>query len=305
MKAEKLPVFDFKNLGKLLKRTFTAWNNDDPFRMSAVVSYYALFSLPALLVLIINLVGAIYGEAAIEGRISREIGSLLGDEVAEQVETMIAQASQLKNSLVANIISIATLIFGSTGAFFQLQKSLNIVWSVKEDPEKGFMKMLFARLTSFGLVLVIAFLLLISLIITTALSAISNWISGRIPDELMIVFYIANLLVSFGIIVFLFAMIFKILPDVKVPWHAVWMASILTGLLFVIAKFLLGFYFGQAEPDSAYGAAGSVVLIMLWISYSCMILFFGAEFTRVYAEFHNINPKPSIYAVRVKEEIIR
>jgi len=302
--STQIPAFSFKHLGAVFKKTFKSWNENDPFRQSAVVAYYALFSLPALLVLVINIAGAVYGEQAVQGQINKELGAILGQETVSQIQTMISKASQQENSFWASLISIATLIFGSTGAFFQLQKSLNIVWNVKQDPKSGIKKMLFDRATAFGMVLVIAFLLLISFVLTAVLSAISDWITNNVSDYLIYVFYVANFLLSFGIITILFALIFKVLPDVKIPWNSVWQGAILTAALFVIAKFALGLYFGQFDPGSTYGAAGSIVLILLWISYSCMLLFFGAEFTRAYTRQHGLRPKPSSYAIKVKEEVV-
>lgn len=298
----KLKAFSLKNFWTILKKTFTAWNEDEPFRLSAVVAYYALFSLPALLVIIVNAAGAIWGEAAIQGKISSEIGAMLGGDAARQVEQMVAKAGSHESSLVATIISLGVLFFGATGAFYQLQQSLNIVWKVKQKPKIGILRMLFDRVTAFGLILVIAFLMLISLALTAALSIFRDWIMQHLPAFLIYVFYVVNFLVSLGIVMVLFALIFKVLPDVRVPWKAVWMGALITAVLFVAAKFALGIYFGEAQPGSTYGAAGSVVLILLWVSYSCLILFFGAEFTKVYAHHHQIYPKPSPYAIKYKEE---
>ncbi|MGK7395491.1 MAG: YihY/virulence factor BrkB family protein [Candidatus Cyclobacteriaceae bacterium M3_2C_046] len=302
--SSHIKTFDFKNTGKYLKKTFKSWNQHDPFRLSAVVAYYTLFSLPALLIIIINAAGAIYGEQAVQGKITAEIETVLGSNTAQQVQTMLSNVSANKSSVWATIISIATLIFGATGAFYQLQKSLDVVWNVKQDPNSGIKKVLFDRATGFGLIIIIAFLLLITLILTTALSVLSDWIQQQLPDFMIYVFYLVNFLVSLAIITLLFALIFKVLPDVKVPWKAVWMGALFTAILFVVAKFLLGIYFGMAEPGSVYGAAGSIVLILLWVSYSCMILFFGAEFTKIYSHENNINVPVSPYAVKVKEEIV-
>lgn len=299
----KTPVFTFKGLGKIFKRSFASWNKDEPFRLSAVVAYYALLSLPALLIIVINTAGYIFGEEAIQGKISSEIQNMLGPDSAEQVEVMITNASKQKNSLIASIISIGLLLFGATGAFFHLQKSLNIVWRVKEDPKNTLKRVLLDRATAFGMILVIAFLLLISLVMTALISELTNWFMQYLPDFLVYLFYVLEFLLSLLIITVLFALIFKVLPDVKVPWRVVWMGAFITALLFVIAKFGLGIYFGQTDPGSTYGAAGSIVLIMLWISYSCMILFFGAEFTKEYAHYYNIDPEPSSYSVKYVTEI--
>lgn len=301
--AAHVKAFNFKHLGKVFKRSFKSWNEDEPFRLSAVVAYYALLSLPALLVIVITAAGFIWGEKAIEGQISTQIEELLGRESARQVETMIANASQFQGSFWATILSIGTLFFGATGAFYHLQQSLNDIWKVKQKPKVGILRMLFDRVTAFGLILVIAFLLLISLILTSAITALSNWLMEFLPEQLIYLFYVVNFVASLCVITLLFATIFKVLPDLKIPWKVVWMGALVTSLLFVVAKFALGIYFGQADPASAYGAAGSIVLILLWVFYACLILLFGAEFTKEYARLHNVNPKPSSYAVKyIREE---
>lgn len=297
-----LKAFNFRDFWTILKKSFASWNEDEPFRLSAVVAYYALFSLPALLVIIVNVAGFIWGEEAIQGKISTEVGAMLGGDAARQVEQMVAKAGQHESSMLATIISLGVLFFGATGAFYQLQQSLNIVWKVKQKPKIGILRMLFDRVTGFGLILIIAFLMLISLALTAALATLSDWIMQHLPDFLIHVFFVINFLVSLGIITVLFALIFKVLPDVRVPWKAVWMGALITALLFVLAKFALGIYFGEAEPGSTYGAAGSVVLILLWVSYSCLILFFGAEFTKQYAYHHDVYPRPSPYAIKYREE---
>ncbi len=291
-------TFKWKDLPGLIKETYTEWNNDDPWRQSAVVAYYAIFSLPALLIIVITIAGSIFGEAAVQGELSNEIGNMIGPDAASEVETMISNAYTNQNSVIATIIGIAVLVFGATGVFYQLQQSLNNVWNVEPDKDAGIKKLLKDRLTSFSVILVIGFLMLISLLLTTLLSVLSDFIVRHLPDYLLYVFYVVQFLVSFGIITLLFGMIFKILPDVELEWKTVWTGAIVTAALFVIGKFALGIYFGKANPGSAYGAAGSIILILLWVSYSCLILFFGAEFTKVYARRYMQNVKPSKHAKR-------
>ena len=299
---KKISIIDFKNFGKLFIKSFNAWDKDEPFRLSAVVAYYALFSLPALLVLIVNVAGSVFGEQAVQGEISSEISNMLGKDTAEQIETMIKNVSESKQSTLATIVSIGTLLFGATGAFFHLQKSLNVVWKVRQEPKNMFFRMLLDRATSLGLIIIIGLLLLISLILTTAISVLNEWIRNTLPDFLLYIVFVINFLLSFGVITVLFAIIFKVLPDIKIPWRIVWMGAAITAALFVVAKFALGLYFSEAEPGSTYGAAGSVVLILLWVSYVVMILLFGAEFTKVYADHHNIETKTTSYAVKYKKE---
>jgi membrane protein len=276
-------VLHLRDLWSITKKTFSAWNAADPFRQSAVIAYYAIFSIPALLVIIITLAGFAFGREAVQGEISNQIGLAIGESTAKQVEEMIAKAGEQKNSVWATIISVITLILGSTGVFAQLQVSLNQIWEVKVTAKKKWLKSIKDRLFSFGLILSIGFLMLISLVLSTGLTAFSEWIKVHLPDFMLFVFRFINFLLSFGITAVLFGLMFRILPDARIRWKDVIIGSIVTSLLFVLGKFALGIYFGKANPGSTYGAAGSIVLLMLWVSYSCMILFFGAEFTKQFA----------------------
>lgn len=297
----------------LLKKTLKAWNADDPFRQSAVIAYYAIFSLPALLVIIIAFAGAVFGTEAVTGQLSTQISGMMGEKTAEQVEEMVANASIGNKSLWATIIAIVTLILGATGVFIQLQKTLNIIWDVEpvKKTKRSFGSKIWlylrTRLLSFGIILSIGFLLLVSLVISSLLSLFSNWMEARFPDITVVLIQIANFIISLGLITVLFALMFKFLPDAEIRWREVWTGAFITALLFSIGKFALGFYFGKSDPGSAYGAAGSVVLIMLWISYSCMILFFGSEFTRQYATRNGDEIQPKSIAqknerIEVKSE---
>ena len=287
-----------KNIFSMLKATYFEWNEDEPFRQSAVIAYYSIFSLPALLIIIINAVGLIYGEEAVQGEISAQIGSLVGEEAAQQVEDIIASTSQQSNNFFAIVIGIGTLLFGATGVFYQLQQSLNKVWEVELKPKTGYTKLAIDRATSLGVILAIGFLLLVSLILTTMLSALGDWIERQLPDFMLYVFQAVNFLVPFGVITLLFALIYKVLPDVKISWRAVWVGAAVTALLFSIGKSAIGFYFGQSNPASAFGAAGSIILILLWVNYSALIVLFGAEFTQVYARRYGERIEPNSYARR-------
>lgn len=269
----------FQNFLQLIKSTYKSWNNHDPFRQSAVIAYYAVFSMPGLLVVIITMAGFIFGADAVTGSISAQISETMGKDTANQVQEMIAKSSESKKSIIATIIGALILIFGATGVFAELQKSLNIIWSVKAANTGGIMQTVKARVFSFGLVVSIGFLLIISLVISAALTAVSDWLKLILSDFTVYILYVLNFSVSLGLFTLMFGIMFKILPDVKLKWRNVWQGAALTAILLMIGKFALSLYFGKAEPASAYGAAGSIVLILLWVSYSCMILFFGAEFT--------------------------
>ncbi len=282
-KKNNIDKFKLRHLPALIVDTFKAWNADDPFRLSAVVAYYAILSLPGLLVIIINLVGSIWGTEIVQGKLTHEISEALGRDAAESIQAMMLETQTGNSSEIANILGVGILIFGATGVFYHLQLSLNQIWRIKPDPNSNIIKMLVDRARSFAFILAIGFLLLISFLITTAISALNGYIRSVLPDIVLYFAYILDFLLSTGIVTILFALIFRYLPDTKIRWKTVWIGALITAVLFVLGKFLLGLYFGEADPGSTYGAAGTIVLILLWVSYSCLILFFGAEFTKVYA----------------------
>ncbi|MBC8768872.1 YihY/virulence factor BrkB family protein [Arenibacter sp. BSSL-BM3] len=283
--------FKLQHLPSLVVDTFKAWNADDPFRLSAVVAYYAILSLPGLLVIIINLVGAIWGVEIVQGELTGEISRALGRDAAESIQIMMMETQNGNRSMMASILGFGTLIFGATGVFYHLQLSLNQIWQIKPDPDSNIVKMLIDRARSFAFILVIGFLLLVSFLVTAAISALNDYIRSVLPDVILYLAFVLDFLISLGIVTVLFALIFRFLPDTKIRWKTVWIGALITAILFVFGKFLLGLYFGEADPGSTYGAAGTVVLILLWVSYSCLILFFGAEFTWVYANRYGFGIK--------------
>lgn len=293
-------AFNFKSIFSLLKETGKNYTTrQDPFQLSASVAFYAIFSLPALLIIIITIAGSVFGKKAIENRIANEISDMIGQDAGQQVQTMISIAQESGTGTVATIIGIATILFGATAVFIYLQKALNKIWDVRANPNKStIIKLLFDRLTSFGLILVVGFLLLISLVITSALTALQEYILSFMPESLVYIFYAIHFLITFSIVTLLFALIFKILPDAQVQWRSVWVGSAVTTILFFIGKYGLGLYFGEADPGSTYGVAGSIILMLLWVNYSCLILFFGAELTQAYARRYGQNIEPSDFAIR-------
>ena len=291
-----------KDMGHLLKETFTKWNARDPFRNSTVIAYYTIFSMPGLLVIIINLAGYFWGQEAVTNEINRNIGGIIGSKAANDVQAMVATASQSEGFTLSSIVSIATLLFGATGVFYQLQQTLNQMWEVEPKPRGKIIQLVMDRLFSFSLILVVGFLLLVSLALSAILSVISNWVALHFSDSFNIIFKLMDFAISMGVITVLFAAIYKVLPDAEIEWGDVWIGAGFTAFLFVIAKLALGMYFAYSNPGSAYGAAGSIVLIMLWVSYAGMILFFGAEFTRVYSKRCHRHIKPSEFAVSTKNK---
>ena len=279
--------FKTKDTTKLLSATFTSWNDKDPFRQSAVIAYYAIFSIPGLLVLVISIAGYFFGNDVVNRNILEQISSTMGSETSVQISQILIKSTESKSTIWGSIIGVVILLVGATGVFVELQKSLNFIWHVEVIPKKGIFTVLKARLFSFGLILAIAFLLLVSLVVSTALSSMADWIKVYSNDSTIAFFNVLNFIFSFAVISVLFALMFKILPDAKIKWKHVWLGSIVTGILFTVGKTILAFYFSTANPASVYGVAGSVILILLWVSYSSMILFFGAEFTAAYAKFYN------------------
>jgi membrane protein len=277
---------------QLLRDTVKAWWARAPFNSSIIVAYYTIFSLPGLLVIVINVAGYFFGKEAVTEEISTQIGGLVGTDTVEDIQGIAGRAGESKDTILSTILSVATLLFGATGVFYQVQQILNKIWEVEPKPNQRIMSILRDRLFSFGLVLAVGFLLLVSLVLSTALTALSDWLGAHSSDALTFVFAVVDFILSIGIITLLFAAMFKFLPDAKIGWKDVWVGAILTAVLFSIAKIGLGLYFAKSDPSSAYGAAGTVVLIMLWVSYAGLILFFGAEFTRVWSARHGKKPEP-------------
>jgi membrane protein len=276
----------FGKIFKILKKALKEWWDKDPFRESAIIAYYAIFALPGLLVVILTTAGYFFGNDAINNLITAQFTSTMGADTALQVQNIIVQASKAKNSVLATIIGVIVMFVGATGVFAQFQKSLNTIWEVKiDDSKSGIWSFVRIRLFSFGLIVTIAFLLIVSLVISALLSAFGNWLSGHFSETFYAALQVVNFILSFVILTVLFALMFKFLPDAKIKWKHVWIGSVVTAFLFGIGKFGLGLYFGKLTPEIGYGAAGSIILIMLWVSYSSMIVFYGAEFTRAYANF--------------------
>lgn len=291
-----------KNFGALLKDTFMQWKEREPFANSAVIAFFTIFSLPGLMVIIINVAGYFYDKGEITSKLTGQIQGMIGGDTAKDVEAIIGKASESKDNILATILGVATLIFGATGVFYQIQQILNKMWEVKPQPKQMFLKVIRDRVFSFGLILAVGFLLLVSLALSAGLSAFSDWVALHLSDALNVLFKLADIGLSLAVIAVLFASMYKFLPDAQIRWKDVWPGAILTAILFTLAKFLLGLYFGNSDPGSTYGAAGTIILIMLWVSYAGLILLFGAEFTQVYAKRYGKEIKPTEVAVSTAGE---
>ena len=288
----------------LLKDTFREWREDGANRLAAALAYYTTFSLAPLLVLIIAIAGLAGGREAAQTQTMAQVEDLLGNEGREFVEGMIESASRPETGLAATLIGAVTLLFGALGVFGELQNSLNTIWEVKPKPAMGWMdavrRFVLKRLLSFTMVLGIGFLLLASLVISAAVSAFGEYIGSRWP---MADFWLnlINFIISFMVITFLFAMIFKFLPEIKIAWKDVWLGAAVTSALFSLGKFLIGLYLGRSEVGNTFGAAGSLAILLIWIYYSAQILFFGAEFTQVYASRYGSRIVPDPGMVKLTE----
>lgn len=280
-------IVEIKKTGKLFKAAFKKWWAKDPSKESAVIAFYAIFSMPGLLVLIITIAGYFFGADAVNNHLAAQISSTMGAETAKQVQDMVKIAYESKNSIWAAIIGVITILVGATGVFAQFQKSLNIIWEVKADDSKSeIWSLIKVRLFSFGLIVAFAFIMMVSFVVTTMLTAMGDWLFTYFSDSVHVIIQIINFIFSLFIISVLFAIMFKYFPDAKIKWNHVWLGSVVTAILFSIGMYGISLYFGKAEPGSGYGAAGSIILILLWVSYSSMIVFYGAEFTNAYAQLH-------------------
>ncbi|MDB4292619.1 YihY/virulence factor BrkB family protein [Maribacter sp.] len=281
--------FKIKHLPKLLKDTYTAWIAKDPFKLGAVVAYYAILSLPALLILILDIVGAVWGREIVQGELFSEISSALGPDTAASIQEMVTKKGDAPTSIFASVLGIGVLLYGATGVFYQLQNVMDDIWGLQKKFSNEIIATLFGRLKSFGFILIFGFLLLVSFVLTSLLTSFARRISNLLSAEIIGLAYTIDVILSLVFIYVLFAAMFKYLPSKRVRWKAVRVGAALTAILFIIGKYVLAFYFGQTEPGSTYGAAGSIIIVMLWVSYSSLILFFGAQFTKVYADRYMTN----------------
>jgi membrane protein len=281
----------------ILKDTGAEWYDDDAPRLAASLAYYTLLSTAPLSLLSVSIVGFFFGERAARGQIAAQIGTVTGPEAAEAIQAVIQNAHQSNASVTSTVLGIGLLLIGASGVFAELQTALNIMWGVKRDPKRGVLKdFLIARFLSFTMVLGVAFMLLVSLIVSAGLAAVGRVLSNSLPGGELL-WQALNFLISMGVITVLFALIFKYVPDANVKWRDVWVGAAVTALLFSIGKMLLGLYLGKSSVASTYGAAGSVVAFVVWVYYAAQILFIGAEFTQVYSRTLGTPIEPGKHAV--------
>lgn len=283
----------------LLGQSFKGFMDDNAFKLSASLSYYTVFALGPVLIIIISLAGVFWGRVAVQGRIYDQINGLVGNEAALQIQEIIKNIQQTDGGVIGTIIGFIVLIIGATGVFIEIQDSINKIWSVKAKPKKGWIKFLINRLLSFSLVVSMSFILLVSLIISAVLDAIGDWLIRYFQDYTVYLFYVINIAVIFFVIAFLFSIIFKVLPDAHIKWKDAFIGAGFTAVLFLLGKLAISFYLGKSHLGVTYGAAASIVIILTWVYYSSLILYFGAEFTRAYAVSHGGGIRPYDTAVFV------
>ena len=269
--------------------------------MGAALAYYTVFSLAPLLIIIIGVAGLVFGPEAAQGQIFEQLRGLLGEASAKSMQDLVENANaKPATGIFATVIGIVTLLFGASGVFGQLQTSLNAIWGVQPKPGRGVLGIIQDRILSFGFILVVGFLLLVSLLLTAAIALVGEWSGGMMPGMEFLI-QLLNSVLSLAVITLLFAMLFKFLPDAKIAWHDVWIGAFITAVLFTVGKFALGLYLGKSSVSSSYGAAGSLIVLLLWVYYSSQILFFGAEVTQVYANRFGSHVAPADNAVAVQK----
>jgi membrane protein len=281
----------------LLKNTTIAFLDDNAFKLSASLSYYTVFALGPLLIIVISLSAIVYGRDVVEGRIYEQLRGLIGAEPALQIQNILINAQQTHASTAGAVIGFIVLFIGATGVFTEIQGSINFIWSVRAKPKKSWLVYLRNRLLSFSLVVGLGFVLLVSLIINALLTLLSQTLTKKFPHFPVGLFNLTNSLIILTVITCLFAVIYKVLPDAVISWKDAWIGSIFTAMLFLLGKFLIGYYLGKSNLGVTYGAAASVIIILAWVYYSSVILYFGAEFTKIYALHSGEGIRPKQTAV--------
>ena len=287
----------------LLKKTFQEFNDDNAIKLSASLSYYTIFSLPPLLIIMMSISSVFFGREAVTGRFFGQINGMVGNEAALQIQETIKNIELSDSNAFAALFGGIMLLIGASGVFAEIQSSINYIWGLKAKPEKGFIKFIKNRLMSFSMIASVGFLLLVSLMVNTVMDLINARLLVYFPDSTIYLFYVVNIVILFATTTILFSIIFKTLPDGNIAWKDALIGSSFTSLFFMIGKFAIGFYLGSSTVATVYGAAGSVIIILIWVYYSAIILYFGAEFTKVYANARGSKIIPNEYAVAIQVEV--
>mgnify|MGYP001090862459 CR=1 FL=1 len=287
----------------LLKTTFNEFNDDNAIKLSASLSYYTIFALPPLMIIIITICGFFFGTDAVTGQLYGQINGLVGNDAAIQIQNAIKNVELSNSNVFATIFGGVMLLIGASGVFAEIQSSINFIWGLRAKPNKGIKKFIQNRLMSFSMIASVGFLLLVSLLVNSVMDLLSARLKLYFPESTVYLFYVLNLIIVFLIITILFAIIFRTLPDGNIKWKDAFIGASSTSILFMIGKFAIGFYLGSSAVATVYGAAGSVIIILLWVYYSAIILYFGAEFTKVYAKAFGGSISPNEYSVEIQKEI--
>ncbi|MBJ6118439.1 YihY/virulence factor BrkB family protein [Pontibacter sp. BT310] len=290
------------SIWEITKQTFKEFVDDNPLDYAAIIGFYTIFSLPAVLIITIRIAGAAFGQEAVKGEVVKQLGGIVGQNSATQFQSIIENAALSDATTIGTIVGVATMIFSATTVFVALQDSLNAMWEVKAKIEKGWLKLLIGRVLSLAMVISMGFLLLVSLSIDVALGIVYEFLRNQFSGVAIYIITIGNLLVSLVISTVIFAAIYRVLPDAKIRWKNVWVGAIVTSVLFVLGKYVLNIYFQHEPLADTYGAAGSLVLILVWVYYTAVIFLFGAEFTQVYSKAHEKKIEPEDTAVKVKKK---
>lgn len=293
--------FSFKGLWSVLKDAFSGFSDHKVTKLSGSLAYYTVFSMGPLLILVISVASIVWKKEAIEGEVYGQLAGFLGAETALQLQGTIKSAAINNKSIVSAIIGGVTLLLGATTVFAEIQDSINTIWGLKPKPKRGWLKMLQNRFLSFSVIVSLGFVLLVSLAVTTVIDGFSTRLERNFSEVSVVFFYILNQLITLSVVTTIFGVIFKVLPDADIKWKDVLSGAVVTAILFMIGKFAISFYIGTSDVGGTYGAAGSLVVLLLWTYYSAIIVFFGAEFTKAYAMKYGSEIKPNHYAVTTRE----
>ena len=287
----------------LLKTTFLEFNDDNAIKLSAALSYYTIFALPPLLIIIITICGFFFGEEAVTGELYGQINRLVSNDAAIQIQDAIKNVQLSDSNVFVTIFGVVMLLIGASGVFAEIQSSINFIWGLRAKPNKGLKKFIQNRIMSFSMIVSVGFLMLVSLMVNATLDLLNSRLKIYLEDSTVYLFYVLNLIIVLASITLLFAIIFRTLPDGIIKWKDAFIGAGCTAVLFMIGKFAIGFYLGNSTIASVYGAAGSIIIILVWVYYSAIILYFGAEFTKVYAKSFGGQIAPNEYSVEIKKEI--
>ena len=276
---------------------------DNAIKLSASLSYYTIFALPPLMIIIITLCGFFFGKDAVSGQLYGQINGLVGSDAAIQIQNAIKNVELSDSNVFATVFGGIMLLIGASGVFAEIQSSINFIWGLRAKPNKGIKKFIQNRLMSFSMIASVGFLLLVSLLVNSLMDVLSGRLKLYFPESTVYLFYVLNILIVFLIITLLFAIIFKTLPDGNIKWKDALIGASSTSVLFMIGKFAIGFYLGSSTVATVYGAAGSIIIILLWVYYSAIILYFGAEYTKVYAKAFGGSISPNEYSVEIQKEV--